>query len=152
MPVPRLAKANPVERESAYLWMDSLLTFGRIAPSPFILCASANLGSFVVSSVCPRARVLNPFPLQCHRRRRRHSSRTLFVPFCRGGGGGARSGAHPLANNARVLAACWMLPFLLLLFSLSFLSSFVRVLYIKDRFSNSLSFFFFKMVLKQSCN
>lgn len=93
MPVPRLAKANPVERESAYLWMDSLLTFGRIAPSPFILCASANLGSFVVSSVCPRARVLNPFPLQCHRRRRRHSSRTLFVPFCRGGGGGARSGA-----------------------------------------------------------
>lgn len=148
MPVPRLAKANPVERESAYLWMDSLLTFGRIAPSPFILCASANLGSFVVSSVCPRARVLNPFPLQC----RRHSSRTLFVPLCRGGGGGARSGAHPLANNARVLAACWMLPFLLLLFSLSFLSSFVRVLYIKDRLSNSLSFFFFKMVLKQSCN
>lgn len=77
MAVPRLAKANPVERAPrAYLWMDSLLTFGRIALSSFrvpppqpptILCR--------MSSVCPRAHVLNPFPLQC----RRHSSPTLFV-------------------------------------------------------------------------
>ena len=117
MPVPRLAKANPVERESAYLWMDSLLTFGRIAPSPFILCASANLGSFVVSSVCPRARVLNPFPLQC----RRHSSRTLFVPLCRGGGGGARSGAprHILSlimHESLLLAGCSLSSFFSFLF------------------------------------
>lgn len=75
-----------------------------------------------------------------------------FLSGRRGRGAIGSTASHPLANNARVLAACWMLPFLLLLFSLSFLSSFVRVLYIKDRFSNSLSFFFFKMVLKQSCN
>lgn len=99
MAVPRLAKANPVERAPrAYLWMDSLLTFGRIALSSFrvpppqpptILCR--------MSSVCPRAHVLNPFPLQC----RRHSSPTLFVFLFVGeegeGGGGGGDQEHILS-------------------------------------------------------
>lgn len=120
MAVPRLAKANPVERaQRAYLWMDSLLTFGRIAPSPFILCASSNLGSFVVSSVCPRAHVLNPFP-------RAHfnaaaAARLVRFSFLFVGEGGAIGSAasHPLANNARVLGAFAprsMLPFLVSFF------------------------------------
>lgn len=98
MAVPRLAKANPVERAPrAYLWMDSLLTFGRIALSSFrvpppqpptILCR--------MSSVCPRAHVLNPFPLQC----RRHSSPTLFVFLFVGGEEGEGGGEEAIGSTS----------------------------------------------------
>lgn len=147
----------------AYLWMDSLLTFGRIAPSSFILCASSNLGSFVVSSVCPRARVLNPFP-------RAHFNATAaaavaatrlvrfsFLFVGRGEEGGARSGAprhilslimHEESLVLSLLGGCSLSSSFSFFFIL-FLLFFVEILRIKDRYRSfriPRPFFFFSRI------